>query len=425
MKNHPLPFALRTLLISVIMCPFVLFAEEPPAAIERAHAELWKRFIDKHGVMIDFTDLEGRVNYPTPEECREGKPNALGWYQPIENGAMFNGLYMDAAVNRWRTTQSAEDAVKARRLMEGLLFLNSISDVRGFVGRGVSTDGRSHYPMGSNDQTQPWFYGLWRYWESELATAEDKKRIVKHLRETADVIVSLGWRMPAEPPYKTRGSFSGNSFGSAARRLFVMKIMHKITLDPRWQQMYRADLTKPEVAGQPSLRQVLAQGMVFTNGRPHCWTACCEVSALRGLWELEEDSSWKQVFSTGLQASAELASKSLSLAAQFDPQDRATFDQDWRAAMMPLWKPQATPEAAATLADQQLKQFIRLSPRRARETALVREPTSAAWIVTLSPDASFVQTHTQAIEQLISRYDYSRLYYCTFFWVENAWWRLR
>jgi len=28
-----------------------------------------------------------------------GKPNALGWWAPIENGAMFNGLYMDAAVN--------------------------------------------------------------------------------------------------------------------------------------------------------------------------------------------------------------------------------------------------------------------------------------------------------------------------------------
>ena len=41
------------------------------------------------------------MNLPTPEECRAGKPNALGWFQPIENGAMFNGLYLDAAVNRF------------------------------------------------------------------------------------------------------------------------------------------------------------------------------------------------------------------------------------------------------------------------------------------------------------------------------------
>ena len=123
---------------------------------------------------------------PTPEECREGKPNALGWWAPIENGAMFNGLYIEAAVNRWKRTQAAEDAEKARKLMEGLLLLNSISDVKGFVGRGVSTDGKSHYPMGSNDQTLPWFLGLWRYWESNLATEKEKARIQKHLVETAE-----------------------------------------------------------------------------------------------------------------------------------------------------------------------------------------------------------------------------------------------
>ncbi len=33
---------------------------------------------------------------------------------------MFNGLYLDAAVNRWRATKSEEDAAKVRRLVEGL-----------------------------------------------------------------------------------------------------------------------------------------------------------------------------------------------------------------------------------------------------------------------------------------------------------------
>src|SRR5207237_9753667 len=120
------------------------------SAVEQAQAEIWRRFIDRNGIMLDFTALDGMVSLPTPEECREGKPNALGWWSPIENGAMFNGLYMDAAVNRWRHTKSADDAANVRRLMEGLLLLNSISDVRGFIGRGVSTDGKSHYPMGSN-----------------------------------------------------------------------------------------------------------------------------------------------------------------------------------------------------------------------------------------------------------------------------------
>lgn len=69
--------------------------------VEQAHPEIWRRFVDVHGIMLDFTDLDGSVNYPTPEECRDGKPNALGWWSPIESGAMFNGLYMDVAILRW------------------------------------------------------------------------------------------------------------------------------------------------------------------------------------------------------------------------------------------------------------------------------------------------------------------------------------
>jgi hypothetical protein len=59
------------------------------------------------------------------------------------------------------------------------------------------------------------------------------------------------------------------------------------------------------------------------------------------------------------------------------------------------------------------------------ETALIREPASAAWIVTLCPDPAVIRQHAAAIEQVISRYDYSRLYYSTFFWIECAWWRMQ
>jgi hypothetical protein len=76
------------------------------------------------------------------------------------------------------------------------------------------------------------------------------------------------------------------------------------------------------------------------------------------------------------------------------------------------------------VAHEQLRAFIKESPRRPKETAFIREPTSAAWIVTLCPDATVVNEHRAAIENVLTRYDYSRLYYSTFFWVECAWWRL-
>ena len=411
--------------VGAALVPFRSRAAEAAAAVEQAHAELWRRFIDAHGVMIDFTGLDGAVTLPTPEECRAGKPNALGWYQPIENGAMFDGMYMDAAVNRWRHTKTADDAAKARRLMEGLLFLASISEVKGFVGRGVSTDGRSHFAMGSDDQTLPWFLGLWRYLDAGLATPQERGRIAAKLVETAEVIVGLGWRMPAEAPFGTRGSFAGTAFGKLVRRLFVMRMMSAVTGDAKWAAMYRETLGQRGGKDGATALDTCGGGMVFEPGRVHNWTSCSEAAALRGLWELEPDEAVKAVFFRELQASARLAAESLPLAARFDAGDPSTFSLDWRKAMLPLWTPQQTEQEAQALADRQVREFLKLSPRRGKETAFVREPTSAAWIVTLCPDVDLVKQHAAAIERVIVRYDYSKLYYCTFFWVESAWWRLK
>lgn len=406
-----------------VACTTKLLAAEPAKAAEQAHSEIWRRFVDKYGIMIDFSDMDGKVSLPTPEECKTGKPNALGWWAPIENGAMFNGLYMDAAVNRWKRTKSDEDAAKARKLMKGLLLLNSISEVKGFIGRGVSTDGKSHYPMGSNDQTMPWFLGLWRYWESDLATPEEKTRITKQLVETAEEIVRLGWQMPAELPFKVRGSFNGFHFEEAARMLFTMKMLHRVTGDGKWRTMYEAELEKRGGEKNLSKRELCAGGMVFWYSKNHNWTSCAAVGGLRGLWELEMDAALKADFAKGLVASAKLAAEWLSLAQQFDNADTSRFEMDWRV-MNSEWKPQQTEHEAVALAQAQLKNFMKLAPRRGKETAFIREPTAAAWIVTLTTDEAQLMQLTPAIETVIVHYDYSKLYYSQFFWVEMAWERL-
>jgi hypothetical protein len=406
--------------------PALTFAEKAQgatAAMNQAHEEIWKRFIDANGIMLDFTDLDGKVSLPTPEECQMGKPNALGWWSPIENGAMFNGLYMDAAVNRWRNVGA--DADKARRLMKGLLLLNSISDVPGFIGRGVSTDGKSHYPMGSNDQTLPWFLGLWRYWESALATEEERERIADAITRTAEIIVNLKWSMPAELPFGRRGSFTGFTFDSATRQLFVMKILHAITGDAKWDAMYRAALEERGGKDNLSKREICARGMVFDYARYHSWTSCCSVGALRVLWELEKDETLRATFAQGLQASADLAFKNLSMAEKFDPHDPSVFDADWRKSMLPLWKPQTTEAEAQKLAEEQVRAFLKQSPRRGKETEFVREPTAAAWVVSLAPDKAILKERAADIERVIAHYDYTKLYYSQFFWVECAWWRLQ
>jgi len=407
------------------LLPEVSAAERTTAAAaEQAHAEIWRRFIDRHGVMIDFAAMDGSVSLPTPEECRAGKPNALGWWSPIENGPMFNGLYMDAAVNRWRHTRADADAAKARRLMEGLLLLASVSEVKGMVARGVSTDGRSHYPMGSNDQMSPWFLGLWRYLDAGLATPAERARITAKLVEVADAIVKLNWAMPAEPPFNRRGSFAGFEFDSAPRLLFVCKLMHALTGDAQWGTRYRTALAETGGPEKLTRLQICERGMVFHYARHHSWTSCTCVGAVRALWEMEKDAATRAAYARGLQASADLALKSLPLAERFDHADTSRFEMDWRV-MNALWKPQQTETEAQQLAQAQLREFLKVAPRRAKETEFIREPTAAAWVVTLAPDATVLKQRAAAVERVIAHYDYAKLYYSQFFWVEAAWWRLK
>ena len=426
--HHPVIVIAFAALLSSATAAEKTTAPSQPAvvsAVEQAHSELWRRFIDRHNVMLDFTMLDGSVSLPTPEECHLGKPNALGWWTPIENGAMFGGLYMDAAVNRWRHTKSADDAAKARRLMEGLLFLSSISDVKGFVGRGVSTDGKSHYAMGSNDQTLPWLLGLWRYLDSGLATPDERKRIVAKLTETAEVILQLNWAMPAEPPFGKRGAFSSSAFGGMSRLLFTAKLMHTLTGDAKWDKIYREALAQRGGKDQRTGLEMCERGMFFETALHHTWTDCCSVGALRALWEMEKDETLRAAFARGLQASADVAFQYLPLAQQFKLNDKSSFDPDWRKCMMPLWKPQQTEKQAQDIAHEQLRALGKQSPRRSLECTLVREPASAAWIVTLAPDPVILKQRAAEVERVIAHYDYQQLYCCTFFWVESAWWRLR
>ncbi len=404
---------------------FDLHAEDSVAdRVETAHREIWRRFIDKHNVMIDFAMFDGSVSIPTPEECKQGKPNALGWWSPIENGAMFNGFYMDAAVNRWRVTHKEEDAAKVKKLAEGLMFLSSLSEVKGFIARGAATDGRSHYPMGSNDQTLPWFVGLWRYLGTDLPSKEERPRIIARMVETAEVIVKLKWLMPAEEPFRIRGSFNGYTFESAPRLLFLVKVMHQLTHDAKWDTMYQQALHERGGKDNLSRLEICERGMIFETSRKHSWTACGGVNSIRALWEMETDEALRQAYARGLEASATLAMDSLPLAQQFNHDDPRTFDPDWRK-LNATWTVQSTEKEAQDVAEVQSKNLGKLAPRRSMEFNFMREPVFAAWIVTLATDKALLKQRRAEVERVLSHYRYDQIYYSQFFPVECAWWRLR
>lgn len=402
-------------------------ADSPEAAVEKIHAELWRRFVDEHNLILDYVGLKGEIVRPTLEECRELKPSALSWGVPNEDGPMFNGLYLDGACNRWKITQKEADRAKARRLIDGLLKTSSTGKTPGFIARGFATDGKTTYPMGSNDQTTPWLYGIWRYVTDGLATEGEKKELIAKFIEQVATLDRNGWKMPADgPPSPFRGSFNHPTWEGAPRLLFVMKAMHQFTGNPAWQRRYLDAASEKVGKAQCPRLEICRAGMVFdpAQGRKHSWTGSEGVICLRALWEMETDAGMKAAYAEGLRHSAELAAESLPLIEKFDVNGTEAFNVDWHV-MNAAWKPQSDEADAVAVANAGLRVQGKASPRLHIEKAYLREPCFAAWVITLCPDREFVMQHREAILKVITHYDVRRVYLSQFFPLESAWWRLR
>lgn len=395
-------------------------------AVEKAHAELWRRFIDpKWHTIYNHAGLDGKVVLPTPEECRENKPNALSWDISVSDGAMFGGFYLEAAVHRWKLTGQAEDRRKARRIAGGLMKLATVGQTKGFIARGLTADGSAHYALGSEDQTAPWLYGMWRYVRSDLPDEQERRQIVAKIVEVAEALRSHGWKIPCDrAPFDFRGSVGGFSWWGAPRLLFLLKMTADVSGDPQWEDLYRQALEEKAPSGKPGRLEICRNGMPSARQTSHTWTGCPGVLGLRGLWELEHDPTLKAAYEQGLRASAAVAAESLPLARGFDNNDQQAFLLDWRE-LNTLWREQKSVNDAVKLALEQLKLLDSRSPRRVYEVRLMREPLFAAWVVSLCPDPAVLRRHTPAILEAICRYRCERLYLSQFFVAEAAYYRLR
>lgn len=236
---------------------FPSFHASTDRAVQQAHEKLWNGHIDRHGIIFDFI---GEI--PTAEDCALGRPNAIGWRSPLANGAMFTGLYLPAACERSRRSGAAADRDAARRLAQGLLKCASVSSVRGFVARGTAIDGTSHYAMGSDDQTHPWFYGLHAYLRSDIPSAEERSQIAAKMVEVADALEALGWKCPCDGAFtgQFRGHFKGHLFRDAVRYLHMLRIMADVTSDPRWLDRYRQACAERPAKSDLTRAQICAVG---------------------------------------------------------------------------------------------------------------------------------------------------------------------
>jgi len=421
---------LKSLLNLLIAGTIILYSKQvicqPTVALNNAHKEIWRRFIDQNNILIDYADFNGIYPRPTSEEFRENKPNALAWWTPTENGSMFNGLYLDGICRRWIFFKKKEDKMKAKRLVKGLLLLASAGDTPGVICRSVATDSKTPPAMGSNDQTSPWFYGLWRYIYSGLPDKKEKKMIITKMLEVANVLKSLDWQLPTNSysPSKYRNSLAGFEWESAPRLLFVLKAMHYLTGDEQWNKLYRVAAMEKGGESNRSRVEICAYGMYFDKNKVNRWTGVTSTVDLLALWEMETDPSLKKSYSDGLNASARSAASGLELWKKFDNNDDKYMMLDWRT-LNQWWKPQYSLQDALDVAQKQLIELDKLSPRRPQELYNVRESIWMSWIITMATDRNLIDQHRKEILSAIDYFQYDKLYYSQFFPVESVWYRLQ
>ena len=398
------------------------FAETPVAdAVEQAHSKLFSTLVDKHGIIRDHVG-----DLPTPEDCALGKPNIIGWWSPIEDGPMFTGLYLPAACERTRRSGKAEDLAQARSLVHGLIKCASVSEVPGFIARGIGSDDKCHYPMGSDDQTHPWFLGLHTYLTSGLASPDERRQILSKMKEVADVLESTLWRCPADGAFKGqfRGGYMGHLFRDAVRYLYILRAMHAVTGEGVWLERYQKALAERPEKSEKTRAEICEEGFAADRHAiehiddHQLWIYVGSQASLAQLAALENDQGIRQHYLKGLVTNANNALPSLEVYRQFDNNDTKLYgNARWREGY-PTWFPQLTQadgEKLAKMGDHQ-----KLGTRKNYESTYMSNPLAAAAIIALAGNPE----HRTAVEQAIRHYDYSKINMAQFIFAECAFYAL-
>lgn len=394
---------------------------EVAGAVERAHAVLWSKFIGNDGLIHDYAG-----DLPTPEDCTLGRPNAIGWWSPIENGPMFTGSYLVAICERARRSGAAADRDAARRLAKGLLTCASVSDVPGFIARGVGTDGKCHYPMGSQDQTHPWFYGLHAYATSGIPDAAERKIVVDKMKEVAGALDAADWKCPCDGAFQgqSRGDFKMFRHHGAVMYLFILRAMHDVTRDRVWLERYQKAMRERCAKSGKTRLEICAEGFPHDHeqirniDRGLLWIYVSSQGSLARLAGWETGDHARERYRAGLAVNARGALAVLGAYKTFDNRDTKLFGHArWREAY-PAWFPQKTQADAERMASRGDPKI--LGQRKGYEAARMRNPLAAAAIIALGG----CRDGFEPVRQAICHYDYARLHMAEFFFAECAYYAL-
>ncbi len=388
---------------------------------EFLHKIVWQRFIRRpYGHVLDYTDKDGNVYFPTSEECVKSMPNPFGRWTPITNGAMFTGLYAYALIEKYNKYKDKKTAEDIEILINGLFLLQDVGNVEGFIARGVADDGKSHYPFSSEDQFVPWVMALYEYYKCDLCN--NKENIKNRLLRALIALRDYNWKMPcdAENLYMS-GWSETQGWRGVVKMLYCARIIFELTNDENDLIIFNNLLNgKPEDCIYKRL-EIISHGFshdMITSFGKQTWICVCAHLAVRELLSLDKDNTkyYKQcLYNNGV-----TALKSVDDINKYDNKSDG-FNIDWRA-INDLWEDYSgNIQTGNNISYRQLpyweKEFV---PHRHMEHSVLGEGLFAAWVAVTSEDNRIKEKALEKLKSNCKNVDWDSLHMSYAFVAESA-----
>lgn len=147
--------------------------------IEDGWSYVCRCLLDKRTDLIYDQRLSDGI-LPLPDEIGRLYPNFSGYGTGMEDSTITTGVMLDAALCRYEITGDGIASEIAKRLANGLLHCSECALSEGFIPRSICPyDAKSHYIDSSRDQYTLFIFALHRFFNSDIASNDDKKRIEK------------------------------------------------------------------------------------------------------------------------------------------------------------------------------------------------------------------------------------------------------
>ena len=353
---------------------------------------------------------------PTAKEIAAKLPNVSGWGAGMEDCAINGGTYLIALVEMHSLTHSKAFAENARTIYQGLRTLGTIGPRKGFVARAVTPDGGSYFPNSSVDQYTMYVCGLWTYFHSPIATAQEKAEITDIIRNICTRIEDDGFDILDAMGKPALVSDIGVIRSDRSSRLLeVYRVGHDITGEQHWLDIYEEKVCENNFARLRNITTPSRVNILPWGSRQMVYGILQNQVSLLPLHALETSLPVRALYQEAIQVNARVVEDRFADFQKYDPTKHT------EAYELAAWR--KDPSIGGR------------TPNLADELRTVRAPCEAMCVMLLAADKHLVEPQdTPSIQlhrawlrdqcrELLSTYDYDKMRTYSMIYAEIAYWR--